>query len=324
MTHPKAYELYLKGVYEYRNRRLVQGALRRAIEYFEASVALDATYAPVHAALASAVFSMSIYCVRRSLDVAPKALDHARRAVAIDPGNAPAHAALGHVAFDYDWDWETALVHMDRALSLAPNDSYVLNRAAMVHLGLGRTNLAFTLAERALIADPMGADAHLMAGLVLTMGGNVHRAIEVVEAGRRMHAEHVDLKRMLGLAYMYAGRLDDAIRVLDEAVANSSRQTMVVAHLAAALARRGDIDAANALLDELLHRATTEIVQSRLIGFALMELGRIDDAFDSFNRAVDDRESLLAMWAVDRRLEPVRADPRWEEIRRRIGIPTYP
>jgi Flp pilus assembly protein TadD len=137
-----------------------------------------------------------------------------------------------------------------------------------------------------------------------------------------MHAEHVDLKRMLGLAYMYAERLDDAIRVLDETVANTSRQTMVVAHLAAARARRGDVVDANALVDELLRRRRTEIVHSRLIGMALMELGRVDDAFACFDQAVDDREFLMAMWGVDHRLASIRGDRRWEAIRRRIGIPS--
>jgi len=318
---PQAYELYLKGMYEYRNRRLVQGALAKAVKYLEASVALDPTFASVHSALASALFSLSSYSVKRPLDVCPKALEHARRAVAIDPADATAHAVLGFLAFSYDWDWETALAHVDRALSLAPNDSFVLNRAALVHLSLGRLNLAFTLAERSVTADPMGADAHLLAALALTVGGNAPRAIEVAEAGYRIHGDHVDLKRMLGLAYMYAGRLEDALRLLDDAIASSNRQTIVVAHLAAARARHGDVDDANALLDELLRRSRTEIVSARLIGLALMELGRVDEAFVWFNRAVDDRDYLVAMWAVDRRLEPVRTEPRWEEVRQRIGIP---
>jgi eukaryotic-like serine/threonine-protein kinase len=323
VAHPEAYELYLKGMYEYRNRRLVHGALIKAVNYLEASVALDPTFAPVHSALASALFSLSSYGVKRPLDVVPKALEHARRAVAIDPGDGIAHAALAYVAFNYDWDWETALAHIDRALSLAPNDSFVLTRAAGVHLALGRFDLAFTLAERSLTVDPMGPDTHLGASFTLMMGGNAQRAIEVAEAGCRMYGEHRDLKRALGLAYSIGGRLDDAVRVLDEAVADSNRHALVVTSLAVARARRGDVDKAKALLDELLRRRTTEIVHSRSIADVLMALGRVDEAYGWYNQAVDDRDPALVMWGVDRRLlDPSLGDPRWEEIRQRIGIPS--
>jgi tetratricopeptide (TPR) repeat protein len=294
----------------------------KAVEYLEASAALDPTFAPAHSALGSALFSLSVYSVRRPDEVAPKAIEHVRRAIALDRGDATARAILGYISFMYEWDWESAQVHIDRALSLAPMDSFVLGRAAIFHLSLGRHSLAFTLAERSLTADPMSAYAHLFAGLVLVTGGRVHRAIEVGEAGLQVQPGHVDLTRLLGLAYTYAGRFEDALRVLDEAVPNSNRQPTVVANLAVTRACRGDVDEANALLDELLRRRTTEIVQSRVIGQVLMHLDRFDEAFVWFDRAFEDREWLMAMWAVDRRLEPIRGDPRWERMRQRVGIPT--
>jgi eukaryotic-like serine/threonine-protein kinase len=321
-VYPEAYELYLKGMYEHRNRGLAQGHIKKAVEYLEASASLDPRFAPAHSALASALYSLSVYSATSSRDVGPKALDHARRAIALDPGDAAAHAALGYIAFNYEWDWETARVHMDRALSLAPNDSFVLNRAAMFHASVDRLDLAFALAERSLIVDPMSAYAHLFAAVVLTTGGSARRAIEVAEAGSRMHPENGDLMRILGIAYTYVGRHDDAIRVLGDAAVSNNHPTAVVAHLAVAHARRGDVEQANALLAELLRRSTSELVQSRLIGLALMELGRIDEAFVRFNQAFDDREWPMAMWGVDRRLEPIRGDPRWEEIRQQIGVPS--
>jgi eukaryotic-like serine/threonine-protein kinase len=317
----EAYELYLKGTYEHRNRALLPGRVMKAVEYLEASALLDPDFAPVQSALASALYSLSVYG-KRPRDVCPAALAHARRAIALDSRDAEAHAALGYIALNYDWDWETALVHTDRALSLAPNDSFVLHHTAFVHLGLGRLDSAFTLAERSLTADPMSAYAHLFAALVLVTGGNPRRAIEIAAAGWRIHPEHGDLARVLGIAYTHAGRQDDAIRVLGGALVNNNHPAAVVAHLAVAHARRGNVEQAEALLEELLRRSTSEIILSRLIGLALMELGRIDEAFVRFGQAADDREFLMAMWGVDRRLDAIRGDPRWEQLRRRIGIPS--
>jgi len=319
---PEAYELYLKGMYAHRNSGLVPGRNKKAIEYMEASAALDPTFAPVHSALGSALFSLSAYAARRSVDVGPTALEHARRAIALDPTDASAHAVYGYVAFNFAWDCETAQVHLEHALSLAPNDSFVLNRAAFFQLGLGRHDRAFALAERALRADPMSAYAHLYAALLLELGGSTRRSIEVAEAGSAIQPDHVDLMRVRGLAYTYAGRLDDAVRVLEDAVARSNRQTPVVGHLAVACARCGDSQRASALLDELLRRRSSEIVHSRALGTILMELGRVDEAFVWFDQAVEGREWLMAMWGVDHRLEPIWRDPRWERIRERIGIPS--
>ena len=319
-VHPEAYELYLKGLYENRSRGIHGGAMK-AVEHLEASAALDPTFAAVHSALALALFSLSIYSLRRADEVAPKALEHARRAITLDRGDAVAPAILSYIRFMYEWDWESAQVHIDRALSLAPNDSFVLHRAAYFHLALGRFDLAFTLAERSLTADPLSIYAHMIAAHVFLTGSEVRRAIEVGEAGLRIQPGNGDLLRVLGLACAYVGRLEDALRVLDEAVATSNRHPVPVAYLAVTHARRGDVDKASVLLDELLRRQKTEIVHARLIGQVLMELGRVDEAFVCFDQAVDNREWLMAVWGVDRRLEPIRSDPRWERIRQRIGIP---
>ncbi len=319
-VHPEAYELYLKGLYENRSRGIYGGAIK-AVEYLEASAAIDPTFAPVHSALALALFSLSIYSLKPAAEVVPRALEHVRRAITLDRGDAAAHAILAYIRFTYEWDWESGQVHIDRALSLAPNDSFVLNRAALFHLSLGRLDLAFTLAERSLMVDPVSIYAHIIAAHVFLTGSDVHRGIEIGEAGLRIQPGNGDLLRILGLAYGYMGRLDDAFRVLNEAVATSARHPVPVAYLAITFARRGEGDKANALLDELLRRRKTEIVHARLIGHVLMELGRVDEAFVWFDQAVDDREWLVSMWGVDRRLDSIRGDPRWDRIRERIGIP---
>jgi serine/threonine-protein kinase len=320
-VHPEAYELYLKGLHSYRDN-LYLGGIRRAVEYLEASVALDRSFAPVHSALGLTLYSLAIYEGKRLDEVVPKALDHVRSAIALDPDDAGARATLGYIRLMYEWDWESAQVHIDRALSLAPNDSYVLGRAATLYLCLGRLELAFTLAERSLATDPMSAYAHWVAGGVLLIGDNIDRAIAVLEAGLRIRPGYVALLRLLGQAYTYLDRFDEARRVLDQAVAGSNRHPWPVSELAILSARRGDIAHGQVLLDELLHRRKTEFISARSIGAVLMHLGRLDEAFVWLELAVDDREWLMAMWGVDRRWEPIRGDPRWKRIGQRIGIPS--
>jgi hypothetical protein len=129
VAHPEAYELYLKGMYEFRNRRLVQGALIKAVNYLEASVALDPTFAPVQR-LASVLFSLWSYAVKRPLDVVRRRSSTLGVPSPLIPVTAsrtrpspPSHSITTGI--------ETALAHIDRALSLAPNDSFVLTRTGV-------------------------------------------------------------------------------------------------------------------------------------------------------------------------------------------------
>jgi hypothetical protein len=51
-------------------------------------------------------------------------------------------------------------------------------------------------------------------------------------------------------------------------------------------------------------------------------LGEKDEAFTWLNRAYDDRSyTLVEYLTTDARLDSLRSDPRFDELRRRIGLP---
>jgi tetratricopeptide (TPR) repeat protein len=83
----------------------------------------------------------------------------------------------------------------------------------------------------------------------------------------------------------------------------------------------GRTDAARAVLDELVTRAKSEYVLNTSTGWVLGALGQHDEAFEHFDRAIDDRESLVALCAYCPPFDPVRQDPRFKALLRRMNFP---
>ena len=55
--------------------------------------------------------------------------------------------------------------------------------------------------------------------------------------------------------------------------------------------------------------------------FFLKGLGERDEAFEWLNKACDERSGLLVYLKVEPMFDPVRSDPRFLELARRVGMP---
>ena len=115
---PEAYELYLKGRFFWGKRT---GAdLRKAIDFFNAAIAKDPSYALSHAGLADCYDLLSEYSDLSPKECYPKAKAAATKALELDDGLAEAHTALGYSALNYDWDWRNAEREYKRAINWTP------------------------------------------------------------------------------------------------------------------------------------------------------------------------------------------------------------
>lgn len=58
------------------------------------------------------------------------------------------------------------------------------------------------------------------------------------------------------------------------------------------------------------------------IGMVYLGLGQKDRAFEFFEKAFEERSGWMAYLKVDPRLDPVRSDPRFADLLRRVGFPS--
>jgi tetratricopeptide (TPR) repeat protein len=315
----EAYQLYLKGRFHW-NKRTADG-LRKAIEYFQEAIAKDPAYALAYAGLADTYDLASFLNVFPPGEVMPKAKAAAAKALEIDDGLAEAHVSLGYASFTYDWDWTAAGRHFEQALAVNP--SYVRNHAfyPLYLSSLGRFEEAVAMAKRALDLDPASpAVSHVLA-VQLYLSSQFDQAIQLCHKTLEMEPNYAVAYAMLGQAYASKGLYREALTHLDKFSALSGGGAASLALLGYAHARLGERNEALRTLEELRALAKWSFVPP--FSFALVHAGLEDkdQAFTWLEKACEERFNRLAYVKVEALWDPLRSDPRFAELLRRVGIP---
>jgi len=317
---PAVYESYLKGRY-YWNQR-TEESLRQAIEYFEAATSADPTFAPAWAALADCYNQLGTVLVGVAPPsvMRPRAAAAAIHALQIDPGLAEAHATLGYVKH-YDWQWEEA--ERELRLAIEINPSYALARIWYANNLASRRRLkeAVTEARRAKELDPLSLVVTTNVGWTLSMAGAKEDAIVQYRRALELDPSYVQAHLRLGAAYSSLGRSGEAIAELETAARLTHRNPSSLAALAEAYARAGERRKAQELLREILSRAADGYVSPFRVAFVYSALGDRDSTFEWLEKAYAERSNGMAYLGVRDIDDPIRADPRYARLLRRVGLP---
>ena len=92
------------------------------------------------------------------------------------------------------------------------------------------------------------------------------------------------------------------------------------ANLAHAYAVSGRKNEALKLLDELHQKSKQRHVASWVFALIYTGLGDKNHAFEYLEKGYDDRPSDISYLGIEPRLEPLRSDPRYKELMRRLGL----
>ena len=314
-----AYGLYLQGRYAW-NKRTQEG-VAEAITFFERAIAEDPGYAPAYAGLSDAYALQLDY---RSVPVdegMAHAEEYARKALAIDESVAEAHASLAWTLFIHDWDWAGAEREFRRAIAL----------------------------------DPRYPSAHQWFSFLLLTAGRFEEALIHVRTALELDAASVSIRRSVGWAHYYARRYDVARYHLTRAIAmnptaeetyrilgitlaatahwaeaeRAVREGMAVpgpkvpsteAALGYVLARSGRRSEAESILARLEEQHKTEYVSA--VVFATLHLGldQPQQALDWMEQAFEERRGWMAYLKVNPMVDPLRGDPRFEALVRKMRL----
>ncbi len=309
-----AWDLYTRGLL------FKDTDARQAEDFFRRAIGRDPRFATAWAASADTWLFRS-----RSSD-APARVDfeHARTAaqmaIALDPMLSDAHAALGAVYSDHDWNWDYAEVALRRSIELNPAnvDAHVVYATFSAYRG--RFDAALAHSRRALELDPRSLHTNVARGFCLRFSGRNPEAAAHLEKALRMHPGAAPLRLQLAMAYTNSGRADLGMQTLAEP-GGYPANTQNSALLAYATARAGRREEALRILRELELRgvAKTTIVAPD-IALAWTAAGNLDRAFYWLERALTGRVWLLRMVYAEQGFEPLRRDPRYATLVRRLGL----
>ena len=124
----------------------------------------------------------------------------------------------------------------------------------------------------------------------------------------------------LGFAYRAAGNSEKSIESLQKCAELTQRWPGAIAQLAATYAAGGQRARALELLEELQRRANGEEVGSIFFAWAYIGLGDYERAFDMLTRAYEERSGWLIYAKVWSFYDPLRSDPRFTELLRKVGL----
>lgn len=316
---PEAYQLYLKGLYHW-NKRSEEGN-QMSMEDFQAAIEKDPTYAPAYAGLADTYTASAMFGWSPSREVIPKAKAAALKALEIDDGLAAAHASLGIVSFQYESDWAAAERHFERAVTLNPASPNVHFFYSVYLSALGRTDQAETEAKRQLDLDPVSPVATFQRGIQLYRARRFDEAIEQGEAALKLDPNFPLGYWLLGNSHLRKGMPREAVSEFEKYVALSRGSARALGYLGHGLARSGDRGKAARVISQLRTLSKQRYVSAFYVALVYVGLGENDQAVSWLEKACDERSGQVAFLKVEAEWDPLRADPRFANLVRRIGLP---
>jgi tetratricopeptide (TPR) repeat protein len=309
----------LKGRYYWNQRS--ERSLRKGIDYFEQSIALDPKYAPAYSGLADSYSLLGNYGVLPAKKVKAKALAAAETAVEIDPTLAEAHTALGHIRATYCWDWPAARSEYLTAISLNPSYATVHHWYAITYLApLGLLDAALEELEKAEELDPVSVSIKRDIAVVLYDSRRYEEAVEqckaAIELDRGFHGSYW----ALGLAYEGLANYAEAVAAFQKGLELLPDTPRLLGALAHAYTSWGKREEAERILERLHVLALQNYVSPFDFALVHLGLGRLDAFFEYLELAYRSRCYELVSTQVDPKFDAVRTDPRFSKMLRRLGF----
>jgi serine/threonine protein kinase/Tfp pilus assembly protein PilF len=314
----EAYQLYLKGRFFWNKG---PGHWDKAIALYEQALAKDPKYALAYSGIADC-YSMlgSFLGVMRPAEAFPKAKAAAEKAVALDASLSEAHVSLGVCALNYDREWAVAEREFRRALELNPDNSRAHQEYSALLLCMNRIDEAIREAQRGAELDPLSAVTSVLLSRSLYFARRYDDAIDVLKKALEIDPAYPGIYAFLGLSYAGKGDLAAAVTWLEKPahllrIAASLSVRGIVYGLAG---RRNDAIQLLKELDELSKQHYVSPHHFFLVQFAI---GDKEAWKKSLVEAYEERAGTLNFFKIMPLLDPIRSDPVFQEVIRKVGLP---
>ncbi len=321
-TSPEAYQLYLKGRFHW--NKLTPDDLHKSIGFFQQAIDKDPAFALAYVGLSDTYMLLGIPDVM--LGVIPpqesvqKARHAAEKALEIDPMLAEAFASRAHVKWK-ERDWTGADEDFKRSIALNGNYSNAHRFYSIYLVCMGRSEEGLSEVKRAEELEPLSVSVKAHVAAILYFSRRYDEAIEAAKKAVELDSSAPIAHQRLGGAYEQKGMFPEAIAEFKKAVDGSNRVQLAVSSLAHAFALAGKRDEAEKLLVELNERSNSQYVSSFLIAEVYVALRDKETALKFLDKAFAERSIDLVLAKADPRLDPLRDDPRFKDLLKRLNLP---
>jgi len=299
-----------------------EGRVRKSIGYFEGVLSKDPNFAPAHAALAKAYILLNQpLAVLPPREAMSKARAEALKALELDDSLAEAHAALGRVKSIYDWDWFGAEHEFRQALQLKPKYMRTYFWYGQQLMALNRMDEALELFNTARQLDPQSPNARLNVARWFAAQKDYNRALQETRDTLELDPTYLTIRRLQAAIEVDAGLHEEGVAEL-QLIDNLEHSIEDQATLAYGYAAAGRSAEAEVILEDLDRNSSASRTGiAFIIAEVFTALGRRETALDWLERAFDSHAHGILRINYDPRLDPLRSEPRFANLLRRMGLP---
>lgn len=311
----EAYQSYLKGRF-FLNKRTAEG-FEKAMGFFRQAIEQAPAYAPAHAGLATAYLLQASYDFRPPKQSADLARRAAEKALQLDDHSAEAHTVLASLP---GFDWAQYGREFRKALELNPNYVTAQHWYGIYLLEMGKFEEAMPHLRKAQELDPLAPIQYVAVALALMTEDRNDEAFTQLGTSLDIDPQFPRAHAMLAHLYLRIGRPELALPAIDKAVLYSDSSAEYIARRGLILGKLGKKAEAEKISRRLVSLSKRKYVPFSLQALPYIGIGKKDDAFRLLQRACDDYETAMNDINVDPLFDSLRDDPRFADLKQRIGL----
>jgi serine/threonine-protein kinase len=219
-----------------------------------------------------------------------------------------------------DFDWAQAEARFRRAIELKPSYAVAHWQYGWLLVSLGRQDAALREFQRATALEPLSAVMAVDTNVPYSLTGQYDRAIAQCRKGLELDPNFWLAHFVLGWIELEKGtNVPNAIA--EYRLAMVEPVPFVKGWLGYAYGRNGQKDEARKVLAELDRLSTERFVSPFCQALIYLGLGEHSKAIDWLEKAYEGRSQWLTWLKVEPLLDPLRPDPRFQALVKRMNFP---
>ncbi|MEP6788000.1 MAG: hypothetical protein ABJB40_06180 [Acidobacteriota bacterium] len=313
----EAYQLYLKGRFHFAKR--TKEDLYKSIELFEEAVKLDPKFALGYVGIAESWTVIPSFPYASPAEATPKARAAAAKALELDPELPEAHTVSAMIAATYDWDWPKAESEFKRALELDPNLAITHYRYAWTFLSpTGRHDEAIAEMKIAMEKEPLYLNQGANFAGVLMYARRFDEAVDQAKKTYDLDPNFIGGKNWLCHTYDLKGMYAESLAIAEKSL---DSDMPFLADAGYAYAKTGQREKALQVIERWKEGEKRKYVMNYWVAVTYAALGDRDGAFAELEKAYQAHDWFLQRLKVDPFMDPLRDDPRFVTMVKRLNLP---
>jgi serine/threonine protein kinase len=313
----EAYQLYLQGLFYW--NKWTQADFKRAADFFTQAAQKDSHYALSYAGLADAYSMLGDAGYLPPSEAWPKAKAAAMQALDIDDALPEAHTSLGLVKEHFEWDWTGAEREFRRAIELNPNSATAHHWYGDYLANMGRSEEGLRETRKAQELDPLSLIINTTLGKQLYLAGKNDQAVEQLRKVLDIDAKFAPARPLLEEVYAGMGKQKEAVAEREKLLSLSGSPELA-ASIEEDFSKGGYKGVLQSWLDGLTEISKYGYISPYNIAQAYMRMGEKEKTFSWLEKAYEEHDSGLVSLAVEPIFDPIRSDPRFKDLLRRMKL----